>query len=142
MLAGIEVPKAEREEFLLHLNELHYPYTDETANTAYACSWADQVHLGPQAWPGVRAGHLLEYCMDNIPYGGLQGARGAREPAAAVPEARNRVGGRRLVLRPGAGLDRNPGASGSCALDHHAQRFAGHSIRAVDQSLQRMRAWL
>jgi threonine dehydratase len=33
--AGIEVPKAEREEFLHHLNELHYPYTDETANAAY-----------------------------------------------------------------------------------------------------------
>jgi threonine dehydratase len=35
VLAGIEVPRAEREEFLLHLNELHYPYTDETANSAY-----------------------------------------------------------------------------------------------------------
>ncbi|HEY5019768.1 MAG TPA: threonine ammonia-lyase, biosynthetic [Steroidobacteraceae bacterium] len=35
VLAGIEVPKAEREEFLLHLNELHYPYTDETGNAAY-----------------------------------------------------------------------------------------------------------
>ena len=35
MLAGIEVPKAEREQFLLHLNELHYPYTDETSNNAY-----------------------------------------------------------------------------------------------------------
>jgi threonine dehydratase len=35
VLAGIEVPKAEREEFLRHLNELHYPYTDETANAAY-----------------------------------------------------------------------------------------------------------
>jgi threonine dehydratase len=35
VLAGIEVPKAEREQFLLHLNELHYPYTDETANSAY-----------------------------------------------------------------------------------------------------------
>jgi threonine dehydratase len=35
VLAGIEVPKAERAEFLLHLNELHYPYTDETANAAY-----------------------------------------------------------------------------------------------------------
>ncbi len=35
VLAGIEVPKAEREQFLLHLNELHYPYTDESANSAY-----------------------------------------------------------------------------------------------------------
>jgi threonine dehydratase len=35
VLAGIEVPKAERADFLLHLNELHYPYTDETANNAY-----------------------------------------------------------------------------------------------------------
>jgi threonine dehydratase len=35
VLAGIEVPKAERAEFLLHLNELHYPYTDETGNAAY-----------------------------------------------------------------------------------------------------------
>jgi threonine dehydratase len=35
VLAGIEVPKAERENFLLHLNDLHYPYTDETANAAY-----------------------------------------------------------------------------------------------------------
>ncbi|MGA8706113.1 MAG: threonine ammonia-lyase, biosynthetic [Steroidobacteraceae bacterium] len=35
VLAGIEVPKAQREEFLLHLNELHYPFTDETGNNAY-----------------------------------------------------------------------------------------------------------
>jgi len=35
VLAGIEVPRAERGEFLLHLNELHYPYTDETGNAAY-----------------------------------------------------------------------------------------------------------
>jgi threonine dehydratase len=35
VLAGIEVPKAERAEFLQHLNDLHYPYTDETANAAY-----------------------------------------------------------------------------------------------------------
>jgi threonine dehydratase len=35
VLAGIEVPKTQREDFLLHLNELHYPYTDETANSAY-----------------------------------------------------------------------------------------------------------
>ncbi|HEX9140471.1 MAG TPA: threonine ammonia-lyase, biosynthetic, partial [Steroidobacteraceae bacterium] len=35
VLAGIQVPKAEHADFLLHLNELHYPYTDETANPAY-----------------------------------------------------------------------------------------------------------
>jgi len=35
VLAGIEVPKADREQFLLHLNELHYPYTDESSNSAY-----------------------------------------------------------------------------------------------------------
>jgi threonine dehydratase len=35
VLAGIQVPKAERADFLLHLNELHFPYTDETANPAY-----------------------------------------------------------------------------------------------------------
>ncbi|MGH8143651.1 MAG: threonine ammonia-lyase, biosynthetic [Steroidobacteraceae bacterium] len=35
VLAGIQVPKAEREVFVRHLNELHYPYIDETANAAY-----------------------------------------------------------------------------------------------------------
>jgi threonine dehydratase len=35
VLAGIQVPRAEREEFLLHLNELHYPYVEETTNPAY-----------------------------------------------------------------------------------------------------------
>ncbi len=35
VLAGIQVPKSEREEFLRHLNELHYPYTDESGNAAY-----------------------------------------------------------------------------------------------------------
>lgn len=35
VLAGIEVPKGEREEFVRHLNELHYPYSEETANAAY-----------------------------------------------------------------------------------------------------------
>jgi threonine dehydratase len=35
VLAGIQVPRREREEFLRHLNELHYPYTDESANAAY-----------------------------------------------------------------------------------------------------------
>jgi len=35
VLAGIQVPRAEREDFLRHLQELHYPFTDETANPAY-----------------------------------------------------------------------------------------------------------
>jgi threonine dehydratase len=35
VLAGIQVPRAERAEFLRHLNELHYPYVDETGNAAY-----------------------------------------------------------------------------------------------------------
>jgi threonine dehydratase len=35
VLAGIQVPPATRDDFLLHLEELHYPYTDETANPAY-----------------------------------------------------------------------------------------------------------
>ncbi|HKE43333.1 MAG TPA: threonine ammonia-lyase, biosynthetic [Steroidobacteraceae bacterium] len=35
VLAGIQVPPAERAQFLDHINELHYPYTDETANPAY-----------------------------------------------------------------------------------------------------------
>ena len=35
VLAGIQVPPATRDDFLLHLDELHYPYTDETANPAY-----------------------------------------------------------------------------------------------------------
>jgi threonine dehydratase len=35
VLAGIQVPRAEREVFLRHLNELHYSYIDETANAAY-----------------------------------------------------------------------------------------------------------
>jgi threonine dehydratase len=35
VLAGIQVPKADRPLFLQHLQELHYSYTDESANTAY-----------------------------------------------------------------------------------------------------------
>lgn len=35
VLAGIQVPPATLDDFLLHLNELHYPYTDETENLAY-----------------------------------------------------------------------------------------------------------
>ena len=35
VLAGIQVPGAERADFLLHLNELHYSYVEETANPAY-----------------------------------------------------------------------------------------------------------
>jgi threonine dehydratase len=35
VLAGIQVPPADREQLRLHLNELHYPYVEETANPAY-----------------------------------------------------------------------------------------------------------
>ena len=35
VLAGIQVPKAERAVFLQHLQDLHYSYTDESANPAY-----------------------------------------------------------------------------------------------------------
>ncbi|HEV2703205.1 MAG TPA: threonine ammonia-lyase, biosynthetic [Steroidobacteraceae bacterium] len=35
VLAGIQVPKAERAEFTRHLNALHYPYTEESGNPAY-----------------------------------------------------------------------------------------------------------
>jgi threonine dehydratase len=35
VLAGIQVPKKDRENFLRHLNDLHYPYFDESANAAY-----------------------------------------------------------------------------------------------------------
>jgi threonine dehydratase len=35
VLAGIQVPLQTRTDFLLHLNELHYPYTEETDNPAY-----------------------------------------------------------------------------------------------------------
>ena len=35
VLAGIQVPPEERADFLQHLNELHYPYTEETNNPAY-----------------------------------------------------------------------------------------------------------
>jgi len=35
VLAGIQVPRADRELFLGHLHELGYPYIDETANPAY-----------------------------------------------------------------------------------------------------------
>jgi threonine dehydratase len=35
VLAGIQVPAAERPDFLQHLNELHYVYVEETANPAY-----------------------------------------------------------------------------------------------------------
>jgi threonine dehydratase len=41
VLAGIQVPKSERPEFTQHLNALHYPYNDETANPAY------RMFLGP-----------------------------------------------------------------------------------------------
>jgi threonine dehydratase len=35
VLAGIQVPPADRADFLQHLNELHYAYVEETANPAY-----------------------------------------------------------------------------------------------------------
>jgi threonine dehydratase len=35
VLAGIQVPAAQRQDFLLHLDELHYAYVEETANPAY-----------------------------------------------------------------------------------------------------------
>jgi threonine dehydratase len=35
VLAGIQVAKGEREEFLRHLHDLHYVYVDETSNPAY-----------------------------------------------------------------------------------------------------------
>ena len=35
VLAGIQVPPADREDFELHLGELHYEYADETANPVY-----------------------------------------------------------------------------------------------------------
>jgi len=35
VLAGIQVPALERDEFVQHLNELHYAYTEETQNPAY-----------------------------------------------------------------------------------------------------------
>ncbi len=35
VLAGVQVPDAQREDFELHLRELKYPYVDETQNPAY-----------------------------------------------------------------------------------------------------------
>ena len=35
VLCGIQVPPAERAEFRLHVDALHYPYSDETGNPAY-----------------------------------------------------------------------------------------------------------
>jgi threonine dehydratase len=35
VLAGIQVPPAERTDFMLHLNELHYAYVEETSNPVY-----------------------------------------------------------------------------------------------------------
>jgi threonine dehydratase len=35
VLAGIQVPRAQRGDFLQHLNELRFPYVEETANPAY-----------------------------------------------------------------------------------------------------------
>jgi threonine dehydratase len=41
VLAGVQIPPQERDEFLLHLKELHYDYADETENPAY------RMFLGP-----------------------------------------------------------------------------------------------
>ncbi len=35
VLAGVQVPASENDDFILHLNELKYPYSDETNNPAY-----------------------------------------------------------------------------------------------------------
>ncbi|HEU4532397.1 MAG TPA: threonine ammonia-lyase, biosynthetic [Steroidobacteraceae bacterium] len=35
VLTGIQVPQAEREQFLLHVDDLHYAYSEETENPAY-----------------------------------------------------------------------------------------------------------
>jgi hypothetical protein len=35
VLAGIQVPAETATDFLLHLNELQYAYTEETENAAY-----------------------------------------------------------------------------------------------------------
>lgn len=35
VLAGVQVPPAESEDFILHLNELKFPYSEETNNPAY-----------------------------------------------------------------------------------------------------------
>jgi threonine dehydratase len=35
VLAGIQAPLAERDELLRHLDDLKYPYFDESANPAY-----------------------------------------------------------------------------------------------------------
>jgi threonine dehydratase len=35
VLAGIQVPQEQRADFMLHLNELHYAYVEETENPAY-----------------------------------------------------------------------------------------------------------
>ncbi|MGA2190261.1 MAG: threonine ammonia-lyase, biosynthetic [Steroidobacteraceae bacterium] len=35
VLAGIQVPESTRKDFSLHLNDLHYAYTEETDNPAY-----------------------------------------------------------------------------------------------------------
>jgi threonine dehydratase len=40
VMAGIQVPPAERAEFMEHLRDLHYAYTDESSNPAY------QIFLG------------------------------------------------------------------------------------------------
>jgi threonine dehydratase len=44
VLAGIQVPPETRSDFLLHLHELHYPYTEETDNPAYKIFLAGASH--------------------------------------------------------------------------------------------------
>ena len=41
VLAGVQVPPGERDDLRLHLEELHFPYVEETANPAY------RIFLGP-----------------------------------------------------------------------------------------------
>jgi threonine dehydratase len=36
VLAGVQVPPAERADLRLHLDELRYPYVEETENPAYS----------------------------------------------------------------------------------------------------------
>ena len=35
MLAGVQIPAATHTDFMLHINELQYPYSEETDNPVY-----------------------------------------------------------------------------------------------------------
>jgi threonine dehydratase len=35
VLAGIQVPPDTETDFMIHLHDLHYPYTEETENPVY-----------------------------------------------------------------------------------------------------------